>query len=200
MDEMAARQGRSGRVPAAAPSRSAPCGRSLASREGGQLGDAAVAVDARRSRRERPAARGTACFTKATTATSHGRRGRGRSARREITAKRIVVAQDGGPIVESGRDAQSDRRRRAPGPEPGARRRSDVGRPEGHLHRLANLSQPVARVGDADDRERAHRPSRRRGHGRGRDGDHAGGCGGRQCGVRRNRRPAARGRRSRRRG
>ena len=135
----------------------------------------------------RAAAASPACCTKATMATSRWwRKSRGPRVRRDhchALCRRAGLRTG----VESGRYAEPDRRRSAAGSEPGARRGGDVGRPEGHLRRLAQLSQPVARFGDADHRERPHRSPRRRGDWRRRDGNHAGGRGGRQCGVRRDR-------------
>ena len=72
MDEIAAqREGRSGRVPAAAPARSAADRRRQGGGEGGELGDAAVAAAGHppNRRRQRPRHR-RACCTKATTATA----------------------------------------------------------------------------------------------------------------------------------
>ena len=88
--------------------------------------------------------------------------------RREAPRRRAGLRPD----LESRRHAEPARRRRAAGHEPRARRRSDVGRSEGDVDRLADLSQPVARRRRADDRERADQPARRRGDRRRRDGDH----------------------------
>ena len=75
-----------------------------------------------------------------------GRRSRGRSGdrrgHRQAPRRRAGLRPD----LESRRHAQPARRRRAAGAEPRARRRSDVGRSEGDVDRLADLSQPAARV------------------------------------------------------
>ena len=56
----------------------------------------------------------------------------------KITVKRIVVSNRLRPDFESRRTAKSDGRRRAAGHEPRARRRSHLGRSEGHLGRLGD--------------------------------------------------------------
>ena len=109
-----------------------------ARRESGELGCASLAQGAVRSKPAwPPAAASPAWPTKATTdyaamvAEVEVDQDTGK-----ISVKRIVVSNDCRPDLESRRPAQPDRRRRAAGHEPRARRRSHLGRPESHLGRL----------------------------------------------------------------
>ena len=105
-----ARQGRSGRVPAAAPERSALDERRARRGEGRELGRASVAAAARvaHGRRQRPRL-SRACSTKATTATSRwSPRSRSNQDTGEVAVRRLVIAQDCGPDLESRRHAQPD--------------------------------------------------------------------------------------------
>ena len=78
-----------------------------------------------------------------------------------VIVKRLVIAERLRSDLESRRPAESARRRRAAGHEPRAHRRSDLGRSEGDVDRLADLSAAVSRRRRADDRDRAAQPARR---------------------------------------
>ena len=64
----------------------------------------------------------------------------------KIAVKRVVVGDRRRPDLESRRPEESGRRRSAARHEPRAAGRGDLGRPEGDLDRLANLSHLAARL------------------------------------------------------
>ena len=123
-------EGRSGRVSAAPPSRSSTVRRRGGRGQARELGARGLRPAPDRRRTGVAAGRGMACVVYegnngyvAMVAEVEVDQGTGR-----IAARRLVVAQDCGPDLESRRHAQSDRRRRAPGPQSCAWRRSHVGR------------------------------------------------------------------------
>ena len=141
-----AREGRSGRVPAAPSDRPAVEGRrsQAAAKAANWEARPSPKPAASTDRHCAAAAASPASATRATTATSRMvadvdvNQDTGTSPR-EAARRRAGLRPD----LEPRRHAQPDRRRRAAGHEPRARRRGDVGRGEGHVGRLAHLPLAV---------------------------------------------------------
>ena len=186
-----AREGRSGGVSAASPERRPrsvmSCRRPRRPRDGTRARRRGATW--RASGRRQRARASPASPTKATTDTSRWSP-KSTSIRRPAASTADALRRRPGlrADLEPRRHAEPDRRRRAAGHEPRARRRSDLGRPEGDVDRLADLPQPAARLRRAGDRERAGQPDRRRGDRRRRNRDHH--RGGRASATRSSTRPA----------